>query len=99
VPPLPLPSLRGLAIGSTVLVVGLGAIGESVARLCDAFGATVLATRRSPGGRCAQAKTIRQSTEPDIKRASILSANLSRQLDDDGVVRYMVCMLVTRLHM
>ena len=33
--------------GSTVLVLGLGAIGESVARLCEAYGCTVLATRRS----------------------------------------------------
>ena len=33
--------------GKTVGVVGLGAIGGDVARLCKAFGMTVLATRRS----------------------------------------------------
>ncbi len=37
--------------GQTVGVVGLGAIGGDVARLCKAFGMTVLATRRTVSGR------------------------------------------------
>jgi len=35
--------------GRTVLIVGLGAIGESVAKLSRALGMTVLGIRRSPG--------------------------------------------------
>jgi phosphoglycerate dehydrogenase-like enzyme len=37
----------GRVRGSVVLIVGMGAIGEEVARMCRAHGATVLATRRS----------------------------------------------------
>lgn len=37
--------------GKTVGVVGLGAIGGDAARLCKAFGMTVLATRRTISGR------------------------------------------------
>lgn len=37
----------GQVRGSVVLVVGLGAIGEEIGRLCQAHGATVLATRRT----------------------------------------------------
>lgn len=39
--------LTGELKGHTVGVVGLGGIGEAVARFCQAFGMTVLATRRS----------------------------------------------------
>jgi phosphoglycerate dehydrogenase-like enzyme len=35
--------------GTTVLIVGLGEIGREVARLAEAFGMTVLSTRRSEG--------------------------------------------------
>lgn len=37
------------ARGSTVLIVGLGEIGREVARLAEAFGMNVLATRRNEG--------------------------------------------------
>lgn len=35
-------------IGKTVLIVGLGRIGQRVAALCKAFGMTVIGTRRDP---------------------------------------------------
>ena len=34
--------------GKTVLIVGMGGIGQRLARLCKAFGMTVLGTRRDP---------------------------------------------------
>lgn len=34
--------------GQTALILGFGAIGQHVARLCQAFGMSVLATRRNP---------------------------------------------------
>ncbi len=39
----------GQLAGSTVGIVGLGAVGQEVARLCKALGARVLGTRRRPG--------------------------------------------------
>ncbi len=41
--------------GKTVLIVGLGGIGQRLASLCKAFGMTVIGTRRDPskGGRAA----------------------------------------------
>jgi phosphoglycerate dehydrogenase-like enzyme len=44
------PPLRNLA-GSRVLIVGLGSIGERVARLAAAFGAQVVGLRRRPGAK------------------------------------------------
>ena len=39
-----------LLADSHVLILGLGGIGQEVARLCSAFGAAVTGVRRSPGG-------------------------------------------------
>ena len=62
--------------GSCVLVVGLGAIGEEVGRLCQAHGATVLATRRSVVG---MATVAAQSLPCDeLHPASALHALLPR---------------------
>jgi phosphoglycerate dehydrogenase-like enzyme len=44
------PPLPGELRGKTVLVLGLGAIGGEVARLCKAFGMRVLACKRNPSG-------------------------------------------------
>lgn len=64
--------------GSTVLVVGLGAIGEEVSRLCKAFGATVLGTRRGVAVASAFPPNVRNAPCDELHPASALHELLPR---------------------
>ena len=45
------PPLPGELRGKTVVILGLGGIGQQVARLCKCFGMRVIATRKRPQGK------------------------------------------------
>jgi phosphoglycerate dehydrogenase-like enzyme len=61
-----------------VLILGLGAIGEEVARLCRALGARTLATRRSVTIACEFPATTRNSPCDELHPAGSLHALLPR---------------------
>jgi phosphoglycerate dehydrogenase-like enzyme len=49
--------------GKTVLIVGMGGIGQKLARLCKAFGMTVIGTRRDPAKGSGGADEIHADSE------------------------------------
>ncbi len=64
-------------LGQTLLIVGLGAIGQELAQRAKAFGMTVLATRRTPSPQANVDEVIAHAALDDaLPRADIVSVHL-----------------------
>ena len=76
--------------GQTALILGFGAIGQHVARLCQAFGMTVLATRRNPAAPLPAGLTA-EVYAPDqlhalLPRADVLIVTLPLSASTRGLI-------------
>ena len=76
--------------GQTALILGFGAIGQHVARLCQAFGTNVLATRRNPAAPLPAGLTA-EVYAPDqlhalLPRADVLIVTLPLSASTRGLI-------------
>jgi len=74
--------------GKTVLIVGMGGIGQRLARLCKAFGMTVLGTRRDPakGGGAADEIHADSSLTGLIPRADFVVLTTALNPETTGLI-------------
>lgn len=74
--------------GKTVLIVGLGGIGQRLAQLCKAFGMTVIGTRRNPaaGGGAADEVHADSALLSLVPRADFVVATCALTPETTGLV-------------
>jgi phosphoglycerate dehydrogenase-like enzyme len=79
-----------LLFGKTALILGYGGIGQHVARVCQAMGMTILATRRHPDAPAPpeiEAEVHPPEALPDLlPRANVLVITLPQTAETEGLI-------------